>query len=142
LRLEDVRLGVEKEDARPAVIAQDVGVLKFDGFKIPTPGAAPPLVLNSVADLELRDTPLDVVAAHCTDLKVNAIPFSIVASVVNEGRAGVAKIDVGLADQHASQWVWLGANEKREIVFAGLKSPAPGKYEVRCGDLVKEWMAP
>jgi hypothetical protein len=143
LRLEDVKLSLQKEDARAALIAQDVGAMKLDGFKLPTAmGAVAPVVFNGVADLELRDTPLEVVSAHCVDLKVNVMPFSVVSTVVNGGRAGVAKIDAGLAEQHANQWVWLGANEKREVSFAGLKQPAAGKYEVRCGDLVKEWMAP
>jgi len=143
LRLEDVRLDLRQEDARPAVIAQDVGSLKLDGFKLPTAaGAAQPVVFNGVSELELRETPLEVVAAQCVDLKVNAMPFSVVATVVNQGRAGLVKTDMAIADQHASQWVWLGTNEKREIVFSALKQPAPGKYEVRCGDLVREWMAP
>src|SRR5439155_25213432 len=127
----------------PALIAQDVRKLELDGFKLPTPmGAAPPVVFNMVNDLDLKDTPLEVVAAHCVDLKVNPMPFSVVATTVNQGRAGVAKVDMAIADQRASQWVWLGANEKTEIVFTGLKSPPAGKYEVRCGDLVKEWLAP
>jgi hypothetical protein len=142
LRLEDVKLSLQKEDARPAMIGQDVGALKLDGFKLPMPGAVAPVVFKEVADLELRDTPLEVISAHCVDLKVNATPFSVVATIANGGRAGLAKIDMGIADQHANQWVWLGANEKREVTFAGLKQPAAGKYEVRCGDLVKEWMAP
>jgi hypothetical protein len=134
-----VRLGLEKDDARPAMIMQDVGKLELDGLKLP--GAAAPVVFNGVADLEMKDISLEVATAHCVDLKVNATPFSVAASIVNQGRAGLAKVDVGIAEQHATQWVWLGANEKREIAFTNLKAPPAGEYEVRCGDLVKKWMA-
>jgi hypothetical protein len=64
------------------------------------------------------------------------------ATISNGGRAGVGRVDASIADQHVSQWVWLGANEKIDLNFSALKQPPAGKYEVRCGDLVKEWMAP
>jgi hypothetical protein len=113
----------------------------LDGLKLPADATTAPVLFNGVADLEMRDTPLEVAAAHCVELKVNATPFSVAATIVNQGRAGLAKIDVAIAEQHASQWVWLGANEKREIMFTNLKLPPAGKYEVRCEDMVKEWMA-
>jgi len=141
LRLEDVRLGLERDDARPTMIMQDVGKLRLDGLKLPAVATTSPVLFNGVADVELRDTPLEMATAHCMDLKVNAMPFSVAATIVNQGRAGLAKIDVAIAEQHATQWVWLAANEKREVVFANLKTPPAGEYEVRCRDFVKKWMA-
>jgi hypothetical protein len=141
LRLEDVRLDLRQEDARPAIIADEVASLKLDGFKFPASNVSP-LSLKAVNDLELRDTPLEVISFHCTDLKVNTAPLSVWATISNGGRAGVGRVDASIADQHVSQWVWLGANEKIELDFSALKQPPAGKYEVRCGDLVKEWMAP
>ena len=60
LDLENVRLSVEKEDARPAVIANDVGTLVFDGFRLSgAGGAAEPLVLRDVRDAQWRDPVAD-----------------------------------------------------------------------------------
>jgi hypothetical protein len=56
LELQDVRLGLEKEDARPPIIAERVATLDVDGLKLPR-DAAPPR-LTDVRDLRLRDTPL------------------------------------------------------------------------------------
>jgi hypothetical protein len=56
LELQDVRLGLEKEDARPPIIAERVGTLDVDGLKLPR-DATPPR-LTDVRDLRLRDTPL------------------------------------------------------------------------------------
>jgi hypothetical protein len=45
LDLDNVRLGVEQDDARPAVIAEDVGTLALDQLRLPA-GAKPPVLRN------------------------------------------------------------------------------------------------
>jgi hypothetical protein len=45
LDLENVRLGAEKDDARPAVIAEDVETLAVDQLRLPA-GAKPPVLRN------------------------------------------------------------------------------------------------
>ena len=55
LDLEDVRLTVAKEDARPAMIARDVGTLVLDDFRFPRDvGGGTPLVLDGVRDVQWR----------------------------------------------------------------------------------------
>jgi hypothetical protein len=49
LDLENVRLGAEKEDQRPVVIAEDVGTLAIDGLRVPA--TAKPPVLRNVGDV-------------------------------------------------------------------------------------------
>jgi hypothetical protein len=55
LDLENVRLTVEKADARPAMIAQGVDTLVLDAFRFPArPGGAEPLVFTDVRDVQRR----------------------------------------------------------------------------------------
>ena len=50
LQLENVRLGVAKDDARPALIAEHVGTIDLDALKLPR-GALKPVVLNDVGEV-------------------------------------------------------------------------------------------
>ena len=50
LQLENVRLGVVKDDARPALIAERVGTIDLDALKLPR-GALAPVVLNDVGEV-------------------------------------------------------------------------------------------
>jgi hypothetical protein len=53
----------------------------------------------------------------------------------NGPEEGLAKVEVTVAEQTTSRWVWLRPNEKKEVVFKGLTTPAEGLHEVRCGDV-------
>jgi hypothetical protein len=53
LDVRNVRLSLEKDDARPAVIARDVGTMVLDDFKYPPDaGGGQPLVLDNVGDVK------------------------------------------------------------------------------------------
>jgi hypothetical protein len=54
LDLENVRLGVEQEDQRPVLIAEDVGTLAIDGLRVPPTAKAP--VLRNVGEVRQSRT--------------------------------------------------------------------------------------
>ena len=55
LDLENVRLTVAKDDARPVMIANDVGMLVLDGFWFPRGAGGEPFVLKDVREVRKRD---------------------------------------------------------------------------------------
>lgn len=57
LDMENVRLGVEKDDARPVMIAEDVGTLAVDAVRFPA-GAKPP-VLRKVGEVRTTKSEWD-----------------------------------------------------------------------------------
>jgi len=137
LELENVRLKLDQDDARPAMIAEGVGTLALDELRFP-PTAGAPLILTDVRDVRLSDRPVGIVRFKCTDLKVSPNPFSATVTVENESAEGLAGIELRVDGQSTTRWVWLKADEKRYIEFAGLQVPGGGKHEVRCGDLRRE----
>ncbi|MGE5610540.1 MAG: hypothetical protein ACM359_14915, partial [Bacillota bacterium] len=134
LELENVRLRLEKEDARPVVIGEDVGMLGLDMFNFPG-GSEMPLVLSGVRDVRLRDTAIKVVQAKCTELKLSG--KSLLATVENGGEEGLARVELNVAGKTVTRWVWVKGNEKKDVVFADLGVGA-GNHEVRCGEVRRE----
>jgi len=137
LELQNVRLFLDKDDVRPAVIGENVASLELDLFRFPASTAAP-LSLTGVRDLRLRDTAVDVVEGKCTDLKIAAKPFAATVTVENGDQPGVAKVELAVDGKAATQWVWLKAGERKDVVFAQLSAPAAGKHEVSCGQIRRE----
>ena len=136
LDLQDVRLNLAKPDARPAVIAEDVGLIDLDMFRTPRDNEIP-LSLSNVRDMRLRDTAIEPVQARCVDLKATAKPLSATATVENGNREGLAKVELSIGAQTISRWVWLKANERKDVTFTNLPSQA-GKRELRCGEIRRE----
>ncbi len=145
-QFDNVRLRYEKEDLRPVLICDAVEQLALDGFKFQRPTAASdPLVLNDVAGVELHDTDLPIVAPHIEGLELIAQdtqgrfvagkPYSLSVAIENGSKEGLAKIDVSIAEQINTRWIWLRPNEKKDVVFKNLLAPAAGSHEVGCGDV-------
>jgi len=147
--LEDFRVSCAKEDLRPVLTCDGVEQLKLDGFKFSRATGAPDaLVLNDMARVELRDTEIATVVPRIAELKLIAAdpagrfiagkPYSISVTVENRETEGLAQIELVVAGQEVTRWVWLGPNEKQEIVLKGLPAPGAGTYEVRVGKLSSE----
>jgi len=143
-QFDNVRLRYEKDDLRPVLICDAVEQLVLDGFKFDRAASAPdPLVLSDVADVQLCDTDLPTAAVRVTELELIAEdpqgrfvagkPYSVSVAVESGTREGLAKVDVTVAEEVATRWVWLRPNEKKAVVFTGLVVPAAGSHEVRCG---------
>ncbi len=146
LQFDNVRLRCEKEDLRPVLICDAVDRLTLDSFKFQRPAGAPdPLVLNDVADVQLRDTDLPTVVPCVAGLELIAEdsqsrflagkPYSLSVTLENGAKEGLAKVEAVVAEQVTTRCVWLRSNEKRNIVFKGLLAPAAGSHEVRSGDV-------
>ena len=63
--------------------------------------------------------------------------YTVSVAVENGSEEGLAKVEVTVSEQTTKRWVWLRANEKKEVVFAGLTAPRPGTHTVRVGNLTK-----
>jgi hypothetical protein len=120
----------------------------MDDFKFPLTAEAPEaLVLNGVAHVQLRGVDFATVEPRCTELKLVADdaagriiagkPYSANVTVENGKQEGLAKIDLAVAGQKTTRWLWLQTGEKKEVVFKGLIAPAEGSHEVRCGDVTQ-----
>jgi len=56
-------------------------------------------------------------------------------TVKNGNQTGLAKIELAVAEQKMTNWVWLRTNETKQVVFEGLTAPDAGAYEAIVGDL-------
>ena len=133
LDLENVRLGVDKPDGRPAILAEGVASLTLDTVRLPLGPASATLALSEVLDVRRRDSGIETVAAKCVSLQAGVEPCSVVATVQNPGsNPGLSRIDLSVDGQTSCRWVWLAPGAQTQVVFLGL---APGKHEVRCGEV-------
>lgn len=148
LVFDNVRLRTEKEDLRPVLICDGVERLTLDQVRFTRPADGSGLLrLADVGGVELEGTDLATARVRCAALKWAAQdggtrigagrPLSVSVTVTGGRQPGLARIDLTLAGAKHTRWVWLGPNEKREIVFKGLLAQGPGSHEVRCGDCVR-----
>ncbi len=157
LQLDNVRLRYAKEDLRPALICSGVERLSLDDLEFQhSAEAEAPLVLDNVEQLAADQTDVSLakpkfhsIELACQDDSGRFVAggkYAVNVMVENGSEEGLACIDVCSVPVRASKetpygvttnkrWVWLRAGEKKNVVFAGLIAPEPGKYEVKAGDL-------
>ena len=135
LQLENVRLSLQKDDARPAIIGHGIDTLELDTFRFPRAEGAP-LILDDVHNVRLADTSIKLLDARCTDLRVTTDPFAASATVQNGAEEGLAKIELSVDGQATARWVWLKAGETKDVTFSGLAVSGPGKHQLQCGRVV------
>ena len=137
LQLENVRLGVAKDDARPAIIAEHVGTIDLDALKLPR-GADPPVVLNDVREVRSLAMSVMLVPARCLDLSVSATPLAAIATVEGGVQEGLAPVALTVDGQTSAQWVWLKAHERKSVSFTKLSVSGTGTHRIRCGDVARD----
>ncbi len=146
LRFEDFRVSYAKEDLRPVLACDGVERLSLDGFKFSRVADAPDaLELNDVSDVQLRDSDVSIVVPRIAALRLIAEdstgrfifgkPYSVIVTAENGNREGLAEIEVVAAGQKLTRWVWLRANERKEVVLKGLAAPGAGTHQVQAGTL-------
>jgi polygalacturonase len=146
LQFDNVRLRCEKEDLRPVLICDGVERLVLDGFKFQrSAGTADLLVLNNVGQVQVQQADMSIVQARCRQVRVASEDasgrfvtggkYTVSVTVENGHDEGLAKVEVTVAEQTTTRWVWLRPNEKKEVAFKGLTTPAEGLHEVQCGDV-------
>lgn len=148
LEFDNVRFRYEKEDLRPVFILDGVERLVLDDFKYPWTADVPEVFrLNDVAQVQCHGTDLVLLEPPCTDLKIVATetdkrlmagrPYSVSVTVENGEQQGPAQIKLEVAGQKITRWVWLRAQEKKEVLIKGLTLPAAGTYTLRCGSVTQ-----
>jgi len=148
LTLEDVRLGCVQDDLRPMMICENVKQLALDDLDFPRfAGAADLMALYDVSRVRLRDTAIQAVQPAYVDLKpagednagrlIAGKPYSISVTVQNGKQEGLCNVDLIAAGQIFTQCVWLGPDEKKEVVFGGLTAPAAGPCMLQAGNLTR-----
>jgi hypothetical protein len=146
LRLEQVSLTCARDDARPMFIGDDIGRLDLSGFRCSRPAAARALmVLNDVRQVGLHETDLPVVKPRGRALsflgETEGAPLragrlcSARVQVENGDREGLTEIELQMDGHKETRWVWLRANERKEVLFQGLTAPAAGTHTVLCAGL-------
>ena len=137
LQLENVRLGVAKDDARPAMIVEHVGTIDLDALKLPR-GADPPVVLNDVREVRSSTMSITLVPAKCLDLSVTAMPLAAIATVEGGDQEGLAQVELSVDAQTSAQWVWLKAHERKSVSFPKLSVSGTGTHRIQCGDVARD----
>jgi polygalacturonase len=148
LQLDNVRLRFEKEDLRPVLICTGVDRLTLEDFKFPLPPEVPEaMVLNDTKHVRLHNVDFTTINPRCTELKLvtddtvgkirSGKPFLANLVVENGKQEGLAKIELAVAEQKITRWLWLQADEKKEVLFKELTAPDAGTYQVRCGDMAQ-----
>ena len=146
LTFEDVRFGCVEKDLRPMVICENVKQLTLDDLDFPRFADAPDLMaLYGVSQVRLRDTDISTVQPAYIDLKAvagdRAGPivagkiYSVVVTAQNGKEEGLGTVEIAVAEQTITRCVWLGPNEKKEVVFSGLTAPAAGPCQLKAGHL-------
>jgi hypothetical protein len=144
LELHDVRVGFDKADLRPALIAENVGVLDLDRFHAERAAEGSPSIQGSdIGRLVLDGKQVATTQARVTNIDlpqngaVTAEPFELKVAVENPGAEGLASVPLQLGKESLTRSVWLKAGEKAELAFVNLESPESGEVEVRAGELAK-----
>ena len=146
LQFDNVRLRFEKEDLRPVLICTGVDRLTLEDFKFPLlPDVPEAMVLNDTRDVRLHNVDFPIIEPRCTELKLLADetigriaagkPYCSNVKIENGNQEGLAKIELTVAGQKTTRWLWIRTSEKKEVLFKDLTAPDAGNYEVRCGDI-------
>jgi hypothetical protein len=150
LQLDNVRLRFEKEDLRPVLICTGVDRLTLDDFKFPLPSEAPEaMVLNNTTQVQLHNVDFPIINPRFLDFKIMSDditgkiragkPYQVNLVVENANQEGLAKIELAVAEQKITRWLWLKPGGRKEILFKELTATDAGTYQVRCGNMIKNF---
>jgi hypothetical protein len=150
LSFENVRLSTAADDPRSVLQADDVARLELDGIHFPRQAHShPPLLFTALEKLQTRNVDWTIISPQVQGIeflpsgsskKLSAgKPFSVRAKITNGPQSGLAKLVLETAGSEWNQWVWLEANETREITFAAVTVQKPGRHGVVLGNL-KEYV--
>lgn len=150
VELNNVRLEFKEKDARPVLIAENVGQLELNRFVAPdVPEGFCPYTLVNVGQFQVDGKAVPAVAPQIRGLEVDLSrtggkavagePFDAIVTAENTGPEGLAEIRVRLGQESIAKSVWLKGT--RRILFAGLECGAPGQYQVQAGAFQKTVVA-
>jgi hypothetical protein len=144
LELHDVRIGFDKADLRPALFAENIGLLDLDRFHAErAAGGSPSIQGAGIGRLLLDGKQAVTTQARVTNIDlpqngaITAEPFEVKVAVENVGAEGLASVPLQLGKESLTRSVWLEAGEKADLAFVNLESPESGEVEVRAGELAK-----
>jgi hypothetical protein len=145
LELHDFHVGFDKADLRPALYAENVGVLDLDRFQAERAvGGSPSIQGAGIGRLLLDGKQAAATQARVTNIEmpqngaVTAEPFEVKVAVENVGAQGLASVPLQLGKESLTRSVWLKAGEKADLAFVNLESPESDEVEVRAGELAKQ----
>ena len=138
VELRDVRVDYEKPDTRPALLAQNVGLLELDRFQAKRESdGAPPLLFENLRSLIVngRTAPAAAARIRSVDAPEDPVyagePFRIGVRVENAGDAGLAEIPLRAGGLTMRRSVWLEKGESAPVRFMDVVLPDAGDKEIR-----------
>ena len=146
LTFDQVRLRFAADDFRPVLAADRVDRVMLDDFRFDRAAAKPdPFRFTDVAHIQWRGTDLIRIEPRVIELKaiseaadgrltINRA-FNAIVTVEGGDREGLGLVELELERQKLTRWVWLVANEKKEIGFSGLVLSTTRPCELRCQGL-------
>lgn len=145
VELNNVRVDYQEKDARPVLIAENVGKLILDHVIVPqVPESFPLYVVEKVGELRVDGKPAAASAGQTRGLEVDVSrtggkavvgePFNAIATVEkNTGGEGLVEVRLRFGQENFSKSIWLKGKETRQVLFADLKCSTPGEYRIEAG---------
>ena len=147
VELNNVRVEYREKDARPVIMAKDVGKLILNHVVAPTPDTFPLYVIDKVGEVLVDDQPAPISTGQIQALDLDlhrtaghavvSEPFNAVVTVQNTGGDGFTEVKLRFGQQNLAKSVWLKAKERRQVLFADLKAAQPGEYRIEAGKFQK-----
>jgi hypothetical protein len=142
LELENVWLGLDQPDARPALFAGKVKMLELEGFTAErSERAAPSIELSEIAEMRLDGRKVPTALATTVALKLNRDrvvaenPFGIAVTARNDGPPALVEIPLSVGQDQFRKSVLLGTGEEASVNFIRLKSAKAGEGIAQSGSL-------
>ncbi|MBV9083985.1 MAG: right-handed parallel beta-helix repeat-containing protein [Acidobacteriaceae bacterium] len=145
LELNNVRVGFDEKDLRPAIFGENLDWMELNGFRAQRQAQSGPDVegtnLNRVT---VDGNELPPASVHVTGIEMPTHParagdpFPAVVHVENTGTAGLANVALRMGDRTVSRSVSLNAGERAAVWFLNLRCPEPGVIELSAGGIGKQ----
>ncbi len=143
LELNNVRIGFDAKDLRPAVFGDNIRELELNGFQADRdPAGAPELEGAHLGTVSRNGNVLPKTTADVTSIDVPSSPyanqpFAAIVTVRNSGGEGLAHVDLKLPGQTVSRDVWLHAGQVCRLWFLNLRIENSGEKQLSAGTVSK-----
>jgi hypothetical protein len=140
LELENVRLGLDRPDARPALYAEKIGTLELERFTAErSEGAGPSIELAEIVEMRLDGRKVPTALATTVGLKLNGdrvvaeSPFGIAVTARNDGPPALVEIPLTVGADQFRKSVLLDTGEEARVNFIRLKTAKVGEVMALSG---------
>jgi hypothetical protein len=148
VELNNVHIDYREKDARPVLMAKDVGKLILNHVvSEQAPESFPLYVVDKVGEVQVDDKPAPAGTRQIESLNLDlgrtggkavvSEPFNAVVTVQNTGGEGLVEVRLRFGQVNLAKSVWLKAKARRQVLFTDLLCDKPGEYRIEAGKYQK-----